>query len=139
LLYFGEEGVERDYARAAQLLERAADRGNARAQNTLGVMHENGFGVEQDLARAAALYEQSAEQGDPKAQSNLGRIHTSGGAGVDVDAIKACKWLTLGAEQGEVTARNLLADLRPGLTPAQVATAQTLIEEFKQRPRHASK
>jgi TPR repeat protein len=43
--YFQGKGVAQDYRKAAELFRRAAQQGNAPAQNDLGVMFESGLGA----------------------------------------------------------------------------------------------
>jgi len=49
-------GVPQDYERAVTWYRRAAQQGDAQAQNNLGVMYENGYGVPQDLVQAYKWY-----------------------------------------------------------------------------------
>lgn len=49
----------------------AAARGDARAQRSLGLMHERGEGVPRDPAMAAECYRKAIAQGMPSAQFNL--------------------------------------------------------------------
>jgi hypothetical protein len=51
-MYYNGKGVPQDYAEAARWYRKAADQGNADAQNNLGVMYGNGQGVPQDYVRA---------------------------------------------------------------------------------------
>ena len=72
-LYFGRNG-KRDYAAALEFYRRAAELGNASAQNSLGRMFELGDGVPQDEANAIKWYRQAAEQGHPDAMAALHRL-----------------------------------------------------------------
>ena len=51
-----------------------AQAGNARAQNFLGFMYDNGEGVLEDDLEAVKWYRLAAEQGNPKAQYGLGAV-----------------------------------------------------------------
>ena len=46
----------------AELLQKAADQGNADAQNDLGLLYQNGEGVPKNLGTAAELYQKAANQ-----------------------------------------------------------------------------
>jgi TPR repeat protein len=72
-LYFGRSGV-RDYRGAAGLYQKAADLGNASAQNSLGRMYELGEGLPRDDALALQWYRKAAAQGHPDAQAALQRL-----------------------------------------------------------------
>jgi TPR repeat protein len=56
---------------AAKWYQKAADQGNATAQNNLGVLYQNGQGVEQSEEMAAKWYQKAADQGYAIAQNNL--------------------------------------------------------------------
>ena len=81
-----------------------AERGNAKAQNNLGLMHYKGDGVLQDYNEAAKWYRLAAEQGNAKAQCVLGVMYYKGD-GVPQDYKEAVKWLRLAAEQGNAKAQ----------------------------------
>ena len=59
----------KDLGKAAELYQKAADQGNAKAQMNLGWLYENGQGVPKDLGKAAELYQKAADQGDAPAQT----------------------------------------------------------------------
>ena len=61
--------------------QKAADQGDASAQNKIGVLYDNGQGVRQDYAQAKAWYQKAADQGDAFAQAQIG-WHYENGAGV---------------------------------------------------------
>ena len=52
----------------------AAKRGDAAAQNEIGVCYDKGLGVTQDLNQAFQWYSKAAAQNLPLAQYNLGSI-----------------------------------------------------------------
>ncbi|MDH0356637.1 tetratricopeptide repeat protein [Morganella sp. GD04133] len=76
---------------------KAAEQGDAKAQNNLGLMYYNGEGVQQDDFKAFEWYTKAAEQGDAKAQFNLGLMYDNG-EGVQQDDVKAFEWYTKAAE-----------------------------------------
>ena len=51
-MYYNGQGVQRDYAEAANWVRRAAEQGYAPAQADLGVLYWNGQGVPQDAVLA---------------------------------------------------------------------------------------
>jgi TPR repeat protein len=81
---YGYGVVAKDYAEAARLYRLAADQGHVEAQNSLGLMFEDGEGVAEDAAEAARLYLLAAEQGLAVAQLNIGSAFASG-LGVTTD------------------------------------------------------
>jgi TPR repeat protein len=76
-----------------------AGKGDARAQNELGVLFFFGTGVKKNLVEAVKWFTKSAAQGEAKAQYNLG-ILCERGAGVLENDTEAVKWFTKAAVQG---------------------------------------
>lgn len=59
------------YNEASEFYKKAAEQGNAEAQNRLGLMYHNGEGVPQDHAEAEKWFRKSANQGNEEAKLNL--------------------------------------------------------------------
>jgi TPR repeat protein len=55
-------GVPRDYVKARQWYEKAADQGHAGAQYNLGVLYAEGLGVPLDTMKARELFEKTDAQ-----------------------------------------------------------------------------
>src|ERR1041384_251514 len=66
------------YSIAAEWYQKAAERGNAVAQNELGHLYQSGQGVAKDPAKAADWFHKAADQGHPVAQLNLGIAYEEG-------------------------------------------------------------
>jgi TPR repeat protein len=58
-------------SKAAELYRKAAEQGDADAQNSLGKCYQNGIGVTKDLKKAADWFRKAAKQGDTEAQRTL--------------------------------------------------------------------
>ena len=102
--------------------QKAADAGDAKAQNKLGDMYYYGKVIAKDEVKAVGWYIKSAEQGYAKAQSNLGYMYQTG-KGVTKDIFKAMDWYTKAAEQGNTFAQNALGSMyRDGKVIADNAT-----------------
>lgn len=121
-----------DHAEAAKWFRKAAEQGLAEAQCNLGTMYDNGKGVPQDYAEAVKWYRKSADQGFPMAQAKLGIMYEQG-EGVPQDYVEAYKWFNLAGAQGITNAIPLRDFLAQSMTPDQIAEAQQLSREFKQR------
>ena len=89
-----------DFRRTLQ----AAERGNVKAQNNLGVMYEKGLGVHQDYTQAMKWYRKAAEQGAAAAQYNLGLLYANDSS-IHQDYAQAAEWYRKAAEQGEAEAQ----------------------------------
>jgi len=76
----------------------SAEKGDAEAQFTLGVMYRKGDGVPKDPVQAAAWYRKAAVQGLAEAQLNLGVLY-SNGDGVLKDPVQAAAWYRKAAAQ----------------------------------------
>ncbi len=94
----------KDYESALTGWKQLAALGMAQAQNSLGVMYDQGIGVGEDRIRAAGLFRDAASQGFGGAQVNLGVMYLRG-RGVTQDHRTALDWLTRAAEQGYVGAQ----------------------------------
>jgi TPR repeat protein len=95
---------ERNYAEAVKWYRKAAEQGDAWAQNCLGVCYYFGRGVEQSYSEATKWYRKAAEQGDTNAQCNLGECYDCG-RGVEKSYYEAAKWYRKAAEQGDANAQ----------------------------------
>ena len=96
----GKKSYEsKDYAEAYKWFKKAADQGNAKGQNGLGLLYEDGNGVTKDINEAVKWYRKSAEQGYAIAQNNLGYLYFNG-RGVDKDYAEAQKWIRKAADKG---------------------------------------
>ncbi|MBF0587898.1 MAG: trypsin-like peptidase domain-containing protein [Magnetococcales bacterium] len=62
------------FDKAAELLQRAAERGHASSQNHLGTLYLGGHGVEKDHNVAARWFKKSADGGDVTGQNNLAAV-----------------------------------------------------------------
>ena len=76
-----------------------AEKGDAEAQASLGVMYAKGETIPQDFSEALRWYRKAAEQGYAIAQYNLGGMYEKG-QGVAQDNAEALKWIRKSAEQG---------------------------------------
>lgn len=113
LLCFEGRAVTKSYEKAREWWTKAADQGQPRAQNALGVMYSH--------------------REIPYSPFRCGR-----GCGVSKDLIIAYKWLGLATESGspreENQAKKLLEKIKPQMTPEQISAADGLIKEWKPDP-----
>ena len=70
-MYEHGSGVSQDYTLAADWFRKAAEQGNAHAQDELGAAYYFGHGVPQNNDQAMEWLKKSAAQGDSDAQQNL--------------------------------------------------------------------
>ena len=71
-MYMAGRGVAQDTNQGMEWIRKAAEHGNARAENILGLLYERGRGVIRDPTEALKWYRKSADQGNIDAQVNLG-------------------------------------------------------------------
>lgn len=95
------------YDLAVEHFKKAAEYGNADAQNQLGDCYLNGEGVPEDSEEALKWYHMAAEQGNAVAQFNLAKIYYWGLI-VPQDYQECLKWLRNAAEQGNAEAQCFL-------------------------------
>ena len=113
----------RDYAVALHEWVPLAQQGDARAQNILGFMYEEGTGVPQDYALAMSWYRKAAEQGDAWSQGNLGLMYQFG-KGVRRDYVSAHMWFNLASRNGEAPSAFMRDDLAAEMAPDDISEAQ---------------
>ena len=102
------KALERQDVRAGiAALRAAAHDGDARAQNHLGTLFEDGRIVARDFDRALFWYRKSAEQGNAQGQLNLGRMYR-GGMGLERDEPRAAYWYRAAAGKGVAAAQFFL-------------------------------
>jgi DNA polymerase III epsilon subunit-like protein len=111
--------VEQDYTEAVKWYRKAAEQGNARAQNNLGMCYEYGKGVEQDYVKAVKWYHKAAERGNASAQFNLGFCYNIG-KGFAQDYDEAVKWYRKAAEQGHTQAKDNLKELEAKMRESRI-------------------
>ena len=86
-------GIPKDDPAARALFEKAAARGDAMAQLSLGVFHEEGRGgLAKDERAAFRWWKKAAEQGLPIAQAKLGVAYLKG-TGTRKNTVEAYAWL----------------------------------------------
>ncbi len=95
-------------------------------------MYADGEGVPENDVEAVKWYRKAAEQGVALAQVHLGLMYYFG-RGVTEDYVKAYAWTILAAAQGEEAAVKAKELLREVIAAEQVAEAQRLAAELKER------
>jgi TPR repeat protein len=95
------------YGEALKWFRKAADQGEANAQNILGAMYYYGQGVAQNYALAVRWYRKAADQGHPTAQNALGWMYLYG-QGVPQNYAEAVSWYRKVADRGEADPQNTL-------------------------------
>ena len=73
-MYVKGQGVPQDYAEAVKWFRKAADQGDADAQNNLGQMYITGQGVPKDDGEAIKWFRKAADQENAVAQEKFGAI-----------------------------------------------------------------
>nr|WP_250808024.1 tetratricopeptide repeat protein [Neorhizobium tomejilense] len=106
--YQNGTGVPRDYERAARLYAKAAAKGDARAENNLGVMAMRGEGRSVNYSTAAGHFRKAAEAGSAAARYNLGLMHDSG-IGFSHNPSAAVREYRIASEMGLAEAQYRLA------------------------------
>lgn len=133
LAYANGRGIHPNAVEAVKWFRQAAEQGYAEAEDELGNCYLEGSGVPKDTALGVKWIARAAQAGSPRAQNTLGLCYQQG-KGVPKDFVQAYKWLSLAAAQGGDDAADFqvsLAKIEAGLTPEQVAQAQSLAAQFK--------
>ena len=90
---------DKDYAKAIELWQPLAERGDPTAQYFIGTLYAEGKGVPQNDETAFAWFQRSANKGNAVAQYNVGASYAAG-AGVKKSDADAAKWFQRAANQG---------------------------------------
>jgi len=106
--YYSGKGVVKNYVEAVKWFCKAAEQGNADAQNNLGVCYALGHGVEQSQIEAVKWYRKAAEQGNADAQNYLGSRYQYG-RGIERNEAEAAKWFREALVKGNIQAQSKLA------------------------------
>jgi len=101
-------GVARDYGKARSAYGRAAEAGDARAMNNLGVMDLQGRGTTASASSAIGWFRKAALAGSSAAHFNLGLLHELGIGGSAADAAFEYR---IASAQGHALAQRRLAIL----------------------------
>ena len=124
-------GVPPDMKESARWMQRAAQGGNAQAQYYIGTMYamgEGGFPV--DFKEAVRFFRLGAEQGHEGCMARLGS-HYEFGEGVPQDYVVAHMWYHLASAAGDRDAAAIREEVALKMTPAQIAEARRLAQEWK--------
>jgi clan AA aspartic protease (TIGR02281 family) len=121
-----------DFAAAMRLLRPLAERGNAPAQQYLGLMYEFGEGVPQNDAEAMKWTLMAAKQGNSSAQSHMSSFYRFGW-GVPQNYILAYMWESVSGRnlgRGQPIAKmKSQEELEPHMAPSQIAEAEDLAQQ----------
>jgi putative methionine-R-sulfoxide reductase with GAF domain len=107
-------------------LKAAAQRGDAAAENALGLLYAQGDdkqSIQPDEAEAARWFTKAAEDGSVPAQYKLALLYW-GGHGVPKDTNKAYFWAVLARAGGQDGSKDLAKVLANGMTRAQAAAIE---------------
>jgi TPR repeat protein len=134
--------MQGDYARALAAWRPLAARGDAEAQNNLGLLYLDGKGVPANLAEAVRYFQLSAAAGSALGQNNLGGLYRDG-RGVARDFAKAARWFAASASQGNSAGMynlGLLYELGQGVKqdPVEASMWYALAAEVNDIPNAAA-
>jgi len=104
-------------------LRQTAAKGDAAAQNALGLRYAIGDGVKLNEVEAVRWFTKAAEQGNIAAQSKLGSLYYSG-RGVPQDPNRAYFWMVVASGGGDDASRALAPFVKARLTRAQVTSIE---------------
>jgi hypothetical protein len=97
--------VQKDFAHARELFERAAASNYAAAMTALGLIYLNGSGVARDPAQAQQWLQKAAALNYPRALTLIGVMYFRG-RGLTQDYAEARRWYDRGAAKGDAQAVN---------------------------------
>lgn len=124
-----------NHANSFDQLSELAQQGDAKAENSLGLLYAQGDekqSVKQDEAEAANWFTKAAGHGSIPAQYKLGLMYW-GGHGVPKDTNKAYFWTVLARAGGQEGSKDLAKILSNGMTRAQAAAIEQQAEMWYQQ------
>ena len=133
-LYEKGIGVTRDFARAKDWYQKAANQGHSHAMHNLAVLIAEGSDGKPDYATAAIWFRKAAELGIRDSQYNLAILYARG-LGVQQDLGQSYMWFALAAAQGDEDAGKKREDVAEKLDAKALAQAKASVDAF--RPREA--
>ena len=110
MLYWQGQGVPRDYNKAYEWLQKAAELNHAGAMGKLGYLYTDGIAVPQDYNQAFEWYARAAKLGDVDGQYNLGIFYLNGW-GTAQDTTMARQYLAAASAQGDEAAEEAFQSL----------------------------
>ncbi|MBT3789840.1 MAG: sel1 repeat family protein [Alphaproteobacteria bacterium] len=131
IAYMRGVGVHKDPHMALELFFRAASKGYAPAQFSLGALYYAGTGpLKTDVQKAIELFTRSANAGHPPAQLALGQLLLEDQY-VEMDRIAAWQWLALALEGGERSAQRALDKLATKMTSSEMTKANEALKKIR--------
>ncbi|HEY1615658.1 MAG TPA: tetratricopeptide repeat protein [Rhizomicrobium sp.] len=124
-----------DYQLAVAAWRPLAAKGDAKAENGLGVLYEYGRGIPQDPVQASHWLRRAVSHGSAQAGDNLGWMYERG-FGVQADKVCAYMWYSEAAaaaqddDAGKMPQGNL-ARLGPTLKPDEITRARAIADDCR--------
>ncbi len=111
--------IDGKYSEAVKLYKQEASKGNAVAQNNLGVLYRKGKGVTKNYQQAMHWYKKSEAQGNAQAMNNIAMLYAKG-YGVKKSYDIAEKWykkaIKYGAENAQMNLNAMNIELNSHLS-----------------------
>jgi len=108
--YLAGEGLEKNPAKALELMKKAADQNHPDALGGVGYFYSSGLVVEKDEAKARGFFERGAKLGSSASQSNLG-IYLIRGLGGEKDVPGGLSLMHKAVKAGSQQAAILLGEI----------------------------
>jgi len=121
-----------EFKLAAGLFYPLAEKGDARAQYNLGLLHASGLGVGQNYQSALKWHRLAAGQGHAGAQNQLAQMYAKG-EGVPQDYVRAHMWYTVAAASSSGGSKNELMKDRDVMASHMTAPQIQKAQEIAQR------
>lgn len=119
-----------DYETALREFNQAAESGDVKAYNALGMMYLLGKGVYQDSQKGVDWYVRAAEQGHTDSQFILGQVYREGTGGIKIDHNLSMMWFLIADANGCKFAKLNMDFLSGKMTPDQIQQAEAMAKEW---------
>ena len=125
-LYYTDESIPKDYAKAIYWYTKAAEQGEVRAQAYLGFAYYSGQGIAQDYKLALQWYRRAAQQNNKAAQMGIGYMSAHGSGITKSYVVSLAAFNTAGLEASAADQERLLKIM----SPSEIESAKLLTAEM---------
>ncbi|HVZ01068.1 MAG TPA: SEL1-like repeat protein, partial [Dongiaceae bacterium] len=130
LMYLKGTAVTRNAKTAHDWFEKAAAQGSVEAEYNLGLLFQSGYSGKPDYIQAIEHFKTAANKLDGPSMMALGDLYAEG-KGVPQDPVQAYTWYSLAKDHGAAEGAARMAALAPGMTPVQVAQAESAAQGWQ--------
>ena len=124
LAYYNGTGVPKDYGKAFEWWQKAAEQGHKVAQSNMGNCYNRGWGIEKNLDNAHKWWQRASDQDYGMSSFNLAN-HYYEGIGFNKNTVKAREYFEKAVSQGYEKAKDKLKEYFGDINTSQKPSSAT--------------